>query len=79
MANSPTATTVRLWLIRSTEKAHLFSTTRPGNPSRDSREIWVPRSVIKSLVKFGEEIKPGEWRECEAAIEEWWAQKEGLA
>ena len=82
MATS-TTTTVALWLIRSTDKAHLFSTAAQHRVDADTRQIWIPRSVIKSLVKFGNSIPddcdPGEWRECEATIEDWWTRKEGLA
>lgn len=79
MSVSGHTTTVRLWLVRSTEKAHLFSTAaQTHRVGDDGRKLWIPRSVIKSLVKFGEE-KLGEWRECEVEIEAWFAEKEGIS
>lgn len=40
------------------------------------REIWIPKSLVKSITKF----KPDEqgWRECILDVEDWFLEKNGL-
>lgn len=66
-------TTLRLWLIRETDMARLFSKTPPG---RDAVPVWIPRSVVKRIIKFP--VVPGQPRECEVEIEDWFVEKEGI-
>lgn len=54
---------MRLWLIRETEKARLYSTTDPTDPHREVNELWVPLSVIEHTTKRGNEhdVKLPDW------------------
>lgn len=40
------------------------------------RELWIPKSVVKSITKFKPDAKGH--RECVANLEEWYAEKYGL-
>jgi hypothetical protein len=63
--------TKQLWLVSETEKARLFALSPMG------QQLWVPRSVVKSILKFATE--PGDlYRRCEVEIEDWWARKNRL-
>lgn len=73
MSNRPTRS-VRLWQVRDTEKAYLFSTFPKGH--KDAREVWVPRSLVHHVSR--EREYPGEWRECVVDVEEWFADRESL-
>lgn len=66
-------TTIRLWIVRETAAAYQFSTT-PEN--RQGELVWIPRSMVERITKFAEQ--PERWRECEAEIQEWFAEKKGL-
>ena len=65
---------VRLWEIRRTDKARLYSTTPPS--SRDGDEVWIPISQIDH-VSYQPAVE-GEWRECVVTIPEWIADEKGL-
>jgi hypothetical protein len=66
------ATRVRLWLIRETQKARLYSKV-PICTERDceqSDQIWVPLSIVEHTTKRG--------IEHEVKLPDWFIQKEGL-
>lgn len=65
--------TLRLWLVEERELARQFSRTPPG---RKPNFVWIPRSVTSRLLKFKE--VPGQWRECEIEMEDWFAREKGL-
>lgn len=65
---------VRLWEVRSTEKATEYSTMPKGDPC--GRTLWIPRSQVKHVSK--DPAKPGEWRPCTVTLEAWLADKEDL-
>lgn len=67
--------TLHLWLVEERELARQFSKT-PPSPKRDPVLFWVPRSVTRRLLKFKE--VPGQWRECEADVEDWFVEKEEI-
>lgn len=68
-------TTIRLWLIKETDKAYFFSkVTQEKGSSNDG--IWVPRSMCERITKGASE--PGKWRFCEVEVQEWFAEKKGL-
>lgn len=64
----------RLWEIRSTEKAILFSTMPPGDAS--AREVWIPRSTIHHVSR--DPALPNGWRPCHVDVEAWMAEACGL-
>lgn len=67
------ASRVRLWLIRKTEKAYLFQTAfRPGG-----REVWVPRSIVEHI-SWESERKDQPFREAEVTLPEWFISKNEL-
>jgi len=55
-------------LIKTSDKAYLFKVS--------DREVWVPRSVIKSCTKFAPDAEGH--RECIVNVEEWFAEKKDL-
>jgi hypothetical protein len=59
---------LRAILIRETEKARLFKVA--------DREVWIPRSVVKTITKFAPDAKGH--RECILDCEDWFAAKENL-
>jgi len=61
---------IRLWFIRETEKARLYSKTDPEAQGRVLDEIWIPRSVVEHTSKRG--------NEHEVTIEDWWGVKNGF-
>lgn len=58
--------TLRLYLVRESEKARLFE-------NAGTNRQWVPRSVCRSVVKFAKEV--GKLQLCEVEIEDWWLTK----
>jgi len=54
---------IRLWLIRETELARLYSKTDPNNTGRVPVEIWIPRSIVEHTTKRGSEhiVKLPDW------------------
>ena len=65
---------VRLWQIRATDNAILFSTFPPGQ--KNARQVWVPRSAIDHVSR-GAPDSHGV-TECIADVAEWLAEKENL-
>jgi hypothetical protein len=61
---------MRLWLVRETEKARLYSKTDPKDPDRVPDEIWVPKSIIEHTTKRGDEH--------DVKLPDWFIEKEGL-
>lgn len=59
---------LRAILVGETEKARKFKVA--------GREVWIPRSVTKSITKFKPDASG--FRECLMDIEDWFADKEGL-
>ena len=59
---------VRLFLIRETELARLYSKTPPG---RDLSEVWIPKSIVEHTSKNtnGEHI---------VTLPDWFLEKEDL-
>ena len=60
--------TLRLELITETDKARLYQ-------FKDGCQIWIPRSVCKSTVKFPND-DPLANPIHEVVIEDWWWQKQ---
>ena len=69
-------TTLRLWIVKETEKAYLFSKLPLEKADSVTDMVWVPRSMVERITKFRE--TPGTFRECEVDIQEWFAEKKGL-
>lgn len=59
---------LRAILIRETEGARLFRVV--------DREVWIPKSLTKTITKFRPDTK-GE-RECIAEVEDWFLEKIGV-
>ena len=62
---------VRLWFIRETDKARLFSRLPPERKPGKQDEIWIPRSVIEHQLKFAT-------GECHLKVTDWFAEKNNL-
>jgi hypothetical protein len=69
--------TVNLYLVRDDPKdgARLFR--RVGQPS-NKPDIWIPRSVCKSVTKFPPPEDPKELRLCSVVLENWFANNHSL-
>lgn len=70
-------TIIRLWAIRSTEKARLYcrrqiDTSKPGwrSPEVDKDCIWVPLSIIEHVTRLGAEHM--------VTLPDWFVEKNGL-
>ena len=67
---------MRLWLIRESEQARLYSTLPPGrHPVTDPHDpdcdvIWVPKSIIEHTTKRG--------AEHDVKLPDWFIEKVGL-
>lgn len=59
---------LRAILIGETEKARKFRVA--------DRELWIPRSVVKSITKFAPDANGH--RDCLLDVEDWFADKENL-
>lgn len=60
----------RLWFIRETEKACLYSKLPPERNPNPEDHIWIPRSVIEHRLKLG--------NEHHLTITDWFADEEDL-
>ncbi len=61
--------TLRLELIRETDKARQYQ-------FKDGTQLWIPRSVVKSTVKFPRDKADLSKPEIhELNIEDWWWEK----
>lgn len=66
---------IQLWLLQTTAAALKFQTAAPGKPP--GRELWIPRSVCKSILKYPVDL--GVWqRRCDVDVADWFAEKQGL-
>lgn len=63
-------TTVRLWLVRETDKARLYSRVPPERHGDASDEIWVPLSIAEHTTKRGAEHM--------VTLPDWFITKEDL-
>lgn len=63
-------TTIRLWLIRETELARLYSKTVIPNADRDIVEVWIPKSIIEHTTKRGNEHM--------VVLPDWFVERERL-
>lgn len=61
---------IRLWFIRETDKARLYSKLPPERHPGPGDQIWIPRSVIEHATKFG--------AEHHLTIADWFAEKNNL-
>ena len=73
--------TVRLWFLRETHAARLYSkvpsTRNPDLGPRIQDTVWVPRSVVERCQK--QPAKVGEaWPEHFLGLPEWFANENGL-
>lgn len=66
---------LRLWIIRQTDMAYLFSRT-PQDRDPTNPGSWVPRSHCQRITKMAE--VPGQWRECLVTLPDWVAEQKGL-
>lgn len=68
------ATRIRLWLVKQTDKARLYSKFNPvgrGATEPDNGDlIWVPLSIIEHVTKRGSEH--------EVTLPDWFIEKNGL-
>ena len=58
---------IRLWFLRQTEKARLYSKTPPD---RGIDEIWIPLSIVEHTTKRGNEHV--------VKLPDWFIEREGL-
>lgn len=62
---------IKLWLIKETEKARLYSKLPPDRHPTHEDEIWVPRSVIEHQTKLPDAC-------CIVTVSAWWADYKNL-
>lgn len=66
---------IQMWLLQETPAARKFQTCAPGTVA--NREVWIPRSLCRSIVKFPVEL--GVWqRRCEVEVADWFVEKNDL-
>lgn len=68
-------TVITLWLIRSTEKAFLFSRLPPEKYTEKEDEIWIGRILVENIIKMPEQDG---MRLCDVKLPEWLIEKENL-
>lgn len=61
---------MRLWLLRETEAARLYSKTDPKDWHRVTVPVWIPKSVIEHTTKRGDEH--------DVKLPDWFIEKESL-
>jgi hypothetical protein len=66
-------TEVRLWLIRETDKARLYSRVPQGQHEGFCDDVWVPLSVIEGCRKMPAE--GNNWPEHHVRIQDWFIEK----
>lgn len=56
-------TRMRLWLIRETELARLYSKVPPERHPEKDDQLWVPKSIVEHTTKRGNEhdVKLPDW------------------
>jgi len=62
---------VRLWLIRETDKARLYSRLPPERHPTEDDQVWIPRSVVNHTSKEPSGLH-------EVTVEDWFAERENL-
>lgn len=67
--NFMSTTTLRLFLIRETEMARLYSSLPPERRGPDD-QFWVPKSIIEHTTKRGDEHM--------VKLPDWYVEKEGI-
>lgn len=65
---------VRLWQLRKTDRAILFCTLPPDDPT--GREVWLPRSAMEHISR--DLPLPDGTTPCTVTVAEWLAEKEDL-
>ena len=60
-------TTVRLWFVRETAKARLYSKVPPDRYGGPEDEVWVPMSIVEHTTKRGVEHM--------VKLPDWWIEK----
>lgn len=66
---------VKLWEVKQTEKAYLFSTTPKSN--RDGKQAWIPRSMIEHISR--QPAVGDEWPQVVVKTSLWLLEKKRLA
>jgi hypothetical protein len=66
---------IRLWQVRDTPKAYLFSTTPAA--SREGKQVWIPRSQIEHISRRPAEDPDG-WPEVQVKMQLWIAEEKEL-
>ena len=61
---------IRLWFVRETEKARLYTKTPPDRHPEPTEFVWVPRSIVEHTTKRG--------TEHEVELPDWFIEKAGL-
>jgi hypothetical protein len=70
---------VRCWIVRSTDKAYLFSKLPMSKSPTDADKVWIPRSLIEHITKQkAPDVLDIEYQECEVSLPEWVAEKNNL-
>lgn len=62
---------IRLWFIRETDKARLYSKLPPERHPEDSDRVWIPRSLVEHTTKYanGQHV---------VDVPDWFAERENL-
>ena len=61
---------VRLWLIRETSAARLYSKVPPSRGQEEDTQVWVPRSIVEHTTKRG--------TEHEVELPDWFIERNNL-
>jgi hypothetical protein len=64
------AVSIRLWYVRETKAAYLYTTVPPDRHPSDLEELWVPKSIVEGRTKRGDEH--------EVRLPDWWIRAKGL-
>ena len=62
--------TIRLWYVRETNAAYLYTTAPPDRHPGEMEELWIPKSIVEHRSKRGDEhiVK----------LPDWWVRKKHL-
>lgn len=61
---------IRLWFVRETERARLYTKIPPDRNPEKTDYVWIPRSVAEHTTKRGDEH--------EVELPDWFIEKLGL-
>lgn len=64
------STTIRLWHVRDTELAHLYTKIPPERHPTAEDEVWIPKSIVEGRSKDG--------NEHQVRLPDWWVTKANL-